>query len=150
MLAFTFPGQGSQRPGMGSSWVNHPRWELVEHASEIIDRDLAGLLLRADQESLTPRTASNAQICSVRAQSRDARRRPNGSASSQQLCAGPPVLASTPLSWLQDHFLMKTAYVLWPNVVPQCKTRLNRPRAMMAILGLDDDSVAAAACMRTG
>ena len=60
MLAFTFPGQGSQRPGMGTTWVNHPSWELVEHASEVVDRDLASLLLDADQETLT-RTA-NAQL----------------------------------------------------------------------------------------
>ena len=34
MIVFTFPGQGSQKPGMGASWVDHPSWELVAEASE--------------------------------------------------------------------------------------------------------------------
>jgi [acyl-carrier-protein] S-malonyltransferase len=60
LLAFTFPGQGSQRPGMGASWVGHPSWELVEHASEIVGRDVVALLLEADQETLT--RTENAQL----------------------------------------------------------------------------------------
>ena len=60
MLAFTFPGQGSQRPGMGSAWVDHPSFELVALASEVTGRDLAHLLLEADQETLTK--TDNAQI----------------------------------------------------------------------------------------
>lgn len=60
MLAFTFPGQGSQRPGMGAAWVGHPSWELVEHASEVTDRDVAELLLRADAETLAK--TDNAQL----------------------------------------------------------------------------------------
>ena len=47
MLAFTFPGQGSQRSGMGASWVDHESWELVGYASEIAGRDVEALLLWA-------------------------------------------------------------------------------------------------------
>ncbi len=53
MIAFTFPGQGSQAPGMGSAWIDHPSWELVAEASEVAGRDIADLLLNADQEALT-------------------------------------------------------------------------------------------------
>ena len=60
MLAFTFPGQGSQRSGMGHAWVEHPSWEVATEASEIAGRDLTELLLEAPMDELT-RTA-NAQL----------------------------------------------------------------------------------------
>ncbi len=60
MLAFTFPGQGSQRSGMGHAWIEHPSWEVAAEASEIAGRDLTSLLLEAPIEELT-RTA-NAQL----------------------------------------------------------------------------------------
>jgi len=52
MIVFMYPGQGSQVPGMGSAWKDHPSWELVAEASEVADRDVADLLLNADAETL--------------------------------------------------------------------------------------------------
>ncbi len=60
MLAFTFPGQGSQRPGMGREWLEHPSWELVADASDASGRDVAWLLLEAPMEELTE--TANAQL----------------------------------------------------------------------------------------
>ena len=53
MIVFMYPGQGSQRPGMGEAWIDHPSWELVAEASEVTDRDVARLLLTADADELT-------------------------------------------------------------------------------------------------
>jgi [acyl-carrier-protein] S-malonyltransferase len=52
MLGFTFPGQGSQKPNMGAAWTDHPSWELVADASDVVGRDVAKLLLDADAEEL--------------------------------------------------------------------------------------------------
>ena len=60
MIVFTYPGQGSQKMGMGKKWLNHPSWELVLEASSITDRDLSALLLNADDDEL--KQTKNAQI----------------------------------------------------------------------------------------
>jgi len=60
VLAFTFPGQGSQQPGMGEAWTAHESWELVTEASDACGRDVAALLLDADADEL--RHTRNSQL----------------------------------------------------------------------------------------
>ncbi len=60
MIVFTYPGQGSQKMGMGEKWLNHPSWELVLEASSITGRDLSALLLSADDDEL--KQTKNAQV----------------------------------------------------------------------------------------
>lgn len=58
--ALVFPGQGSQRAGMGAPWLADPGWSLVERASVLLGRDVERLLLDADAEEL--RGTSEAQL----------------------------------------------------------------------------------------
>ena len=60
MIVFTYPGQGSQFSGMGTSWLNHPSWELIEEASDATQVNLSDLLINADEDSL--RETQNAQL----------------------------------------------------------------------------------------
>ena len=60
MIVFMYPGQGSQKSGMGEAWVDHPSWELVVDAAETSGRDLENLLLRADDDEL--KETRNAQL----------------------------------------------------------------------------------------
>jgi [acyl-carrier-protein] S-malonyltransferase len=63
MIAFTFPGQGSQAPGMGAAWRDHPSWELVDEASEAAGRDVGHLLVDADADEL--RATRNSQFATM-------------------------------------------------------------------------------------
>jgi len=45
---------------MGRPWLEHPSWEVVDEASGVAGRDLARLLLDAQQDELT--LTANAQL----------------------------------------------------------------------------------------
>jgi len=51
-IAVVFPGQGTQEPGMGAPWRDHPAWQVVERAETAFGEPLAPLLLDAPPETL--------------------------------------------------------------------------------------------------
>ncbi len=144
MLAFTFPGQGSQRPGMGRAWVDHPSWELVGDASEAAGRNVAALLLDADADELT--STRNAQLATF-TQSLvvlDAIERLGLDAS---VCAGhslgeyTALVASGALAFEDGVRLVSERGDAMQDAAEA------RPGTMAALIGIDDDD-AAAACQR--
>jgi [acyl-carrier-protein] S-malonyltransferase len=59
VIALLFPGQGSQRPGMGAPWRDHPSWAVTEEVADACGRDVAALLTDADADTL--KATGNAQ-----------------------------------------------------------------------------------------
>ncbi|MBX7553624.1 ACP S-malonyltransferase [Streptomyces sp. tea 10] len=47
-----FPGQGTQKEGMGEPWRETPSWEITRDVSEAVGEDLPELLLRTPGEQL--------------------------------------------------------------------------------------------------
>ncbi len=63
-VAIVFPGQGTQEPGMGAPWREHPAWKIVEQAEAALDEPLAPLLLDAPADQLArTRDAQLAVLC---------------------------------------------------------------------------------------
>lgn len=51
-IAIVFPGQGTQQPGMGAPWRDHPAWRVVDDAEAALGEPLAYLVLDAGPEEL--------------------------------------------------------------------------------------------------
>jgi [acyl-carrier-protein] S-malonyltransferase len=63
-VAVVFPGQGTQAPGMGAPWADHPAWKIVEQAEAALGEPLAPLLLDTPAEGLArTREAQLAVLC---------------------------------------------------------------------------------------
>jgi len=51
-IAIVFPGQGTQQPGMGAPWCDHPAWHVIDDAEAALGEPLAHLVLEAGPEEL--------------------------------------------------------------------------------------------------
>jgi [acyl-carrier-protein] S-malonyltransferase len=51
-IAVIFPGQGTQVPGMGAPWRDHPAWSVIDRAEAAFGEPLADLVLDAPAERL--------------------------------------------------------------------------------------------------
>lgn len=144
MLAFTFPGQGSQRPGMGDAWKDHPSFELVEEASRVTGRDVAALLCSADQATLT--RTDNAQLATfvMSLVVLDAAERIG---LEPGLCAGHSLGEYTALVASGALDYEDGLHLVAERGAAMAEAAERSPGTMAAVLGLDDDGVEAA-CVR--
>jgi [acyl-carrier-protein] S-malonyltransferase len=138
MLAFTFPGQGSQRPGMGRPWADHESWELVEEASLHAERDVARLLLDADADEL--RDTRNAQLTTFVSSLMvlDAAERLGIEPS---FCAGHSLGEYTALTATGALSFDDGVRLVVERADAMHQAGLDNPGTMAAVLGLDDDKV---------
>jgi [acyl-carrier-protein] S-malonyltransferase len=138
MLAFTFPGQGSQRPGMGLPWREHESWELVDEASEIAGRDVGALLCDADATEL--KDTRNAQVTTFVSSLMvlDAVER-LGIAPSY--CAGHSLGEYTALTATGALGFDDGLRLVCERSAAMHDAGLAQPGTMSAVLGLDDDQV---------
>lgn len=147
MLAFTFPGQGSQQPAMGRPWVDHPSWALVGVASEASGRDVAALLLDADADVL--RRTENAQLATyvLSLVVHDAVRALGVRCS---VAAGHSLGEYTALTATGALTLEDGVRLVTERGAAMQEAADARPGTMAAVLGADDDVVADACAKAAG
>ena len=138
MLAFTFPGQGSQRPGMGRPWTDHDSWELVEEASDLAGRDVGALLLDADAEEL--KDTRNAQLTTFVSSLMvlDAAERLG---IEPMFCAGHSLGEYTALTATGALGFDDGVRLVVARAAAMHDAGTSQPGTMAAVLGLDDDQV---------
>ena len=144
MLAFTFPGQGSQRPGMGRPWTEHDSWDLVEEASDVSGRDVGRLLLDADADEF--KDTRNAQLTTFVSSLMvlDAVERLGVEPS---FCAGHSLGEYTALTATGALGFDDGVRLVVERAEAMHEAGQNNPGTMSAILGLDDELVEVA-CRR--
>ncbi|MEL6894413.1 MAG: ACP S-malonyltransferase, partial [Actinomycetota bacterium] len=141
MLAFTFPGQGSQRPGMGRPWRDHDSWELVDEASDVVGRDLGAVLCEADADEL--KDTRNAQLTTFVSSLMvlDAVERLGLEAS---FSAGHSLGEYTALTAVGTLGFDDGVRLVAERAAAMHEAGAAQPGTMAAVLGLDDDQVVVA------
>jgi [acyl-carrier-protein] S-malonyltransferase len=147
MLAFTFPGQGSQAPEMGSPWVDHPAWALVEQASDASGRDVATLLLDADAETL--RRTENAQLATY-VVSLVVHRAVQDLGVAASVAAGHSLGEYSALTALGALSLDDGVRLVAARAAAMQAAADHRPGTMAAVLGADANTVAQACAQASG
>jgi [acyl-carrier-protein] S-malonyltransferase len=129
---------------MGAPWQDHPSFDLVAQASEVVGRDVAELLLTADQETLT--RTDNAQLATfvLSLVVLDAAERVGlepRAAAGHSLGEYTALVATGALDYRGGLRLVAERGAAMQHAAEVA------PGTMAAILGLDDDT-AEAACLR--
>jgi len=129
---------------MGTAWRDHPSFELVEFATEVVGRDVASLVIDADQESLT--NTQNAQLATFVTSLvvLDAAERLGLEPAA---CAGHSLGEYTALVATGALSYEDGLYLVAERGAAMAEAAEQHPGTMMAVLGLDDDAVEAA-CLR--
>jgi [acyl-carrier-protein] S-malonyltransferase len=146
MDAVIFPGQGSQKPGMGAVWAETASWAVVDRISAVLGRNVGELLLEADAPTL--QATRNAQVASfaLGLVIHDAVQKAGmtfGLAAGHSLGEYTALVAAGVLD-------VEAAAALVGERAEAMQTAADgSPGTMTAILGLDADAVAAA-CARAG
>jgi [acyl-carrier-protein] S-malonyltransferase len=132
---------------MGATWLEHPSFELVDQASETVGKDLRELLPDADEATL--RQTDNAQIATFVTSlvALDALERLGiepAALAGHSLGEYSALVASGSLSY-EDGLRL-----VGERGAAMADAAANQPGSMMAVLGLDDDSVEAACARAEG
>ncbi|MFM8302790.1 MAG: ACP S-malonyltransferase [Actinomycetota bacterium] len=61
-IAIVFPGQGTQEPGMGAPWRDHPAWSVIDEAEAAFGEPLAHLVLDAGPDELARTRAAQLAV----------------------------------------------------------------------------------------
>jgi [acyl-carrier-protein] S-malonyltransferase len=142
MYAFVFPGQGSQRPGMGEPWRATPSWEVVTRLSEVTGSDIGHLLLAADGDEL--KVTGNAQLATftlslvILDAVRAAGAKTPGAVAGHSLGEYTALVAAGVVD------ASAAAGLVAARGAAMAAVAAARPGTMAAVLGLDPDAVAAA------
>jgi [acyl-carrier-protein] S-malonyltransferase len=129
---------------MGAGWVDHPSWEVVEEGAAIAGRDVAHLLLEAEQDELT--LTANAQLATyvLSLVVLDAIERIGVEPT---ICAGHSLGEYSALTASGALAFEDGIRLVTERGDAMHEAAEDRPGTMAAVLGADDDTVEAA-CQR--